>query len=184
MSIGVKSAVAIRARPPAKQTIWKSGTSLAEVLALYTGNCQTAELNGTGELVGRAVYIVAVRPSPNSCEVPEERLKAESLGGMALWLWVDQETFLTLQTQQIDATGVVSYSQTVSELTVGAETPQDLLTYVAPAGTTVVEATDPGTAKDALGPQTQTADATPPAPKATCTVTVVEEDGAKREDAC
>jgi len=129
------------------------GTSLADILDLYTtGSCQSAEQQGEDAIAGRSVYVIVVTPDAANCPSSEMRLKSESLTGSSLTLWVDQETFITLQIEQKDVDGIISYAYTVTEIEVGAELLDSAFTYEAPPGVTIAEATDISSAKNALSP--------------------------------
>ena len=126
--------------------------SLADVMAPYGKNCQTAELLGEGAIAGRPVYEIEVTPDAAACDSFEDGVKAASLAGSRLRLWVDQETFLTLQMEQRDPDGTVSYRQTASEFAVSPDMPESIFTYEAPEGVEIVEADDISEAKDAISP--------------------------------
>ncbi len=140
------------------------GTSLGDVLAQYTSwGCQIATQQGEDTIAGRSVYVIVVTPDPDNCATPEERVKSESLAGSALTLWVDQETFLTLQTEQKEGDGTVSFRYTVTEIEVGVDHPDSAFIYEAPPGVTIAEATDMSSAKDALSAEpAEPADSAPP----------------------
>ena len=118
---------------------WKTqGSSLAEVLAQYTGGCQKASLKGEETVAGRQAYKIVVSPDLSTCPEYAPREEADiklKLG--VLTVWVDEQTFLPLKTQQQDGTGQVAYTYTVTQIEVGGEILDSTFAYEAPAGAVV-----------------------------------------------
>ena len=126
--------------------------SLAEVLAQYSGSCQSADQTGEDTFAGRSVYVVVLTTDLAQCESDQDGIKARVLEGSSLNLWVDKETFITLQTEHRGPDGTVSFRQTAMEFTVSPVPPDSVFTYEPPDGTTVVEVSDLGEAKQAIVP--------------------------------
>jgi outer membrane lipoprotein-sorting protein len=141
--------------------------SLADVLAQYGGSCQSPEQIGEDTFLARSVYVIQVTADPDLCGSDEENVKTRAIAGSSLMLWVDQETFLTLKTEHREPDGTVAFSQAATEFTVSPQTPDSLFTYQPPEGTTVVEVTDLGQAKQAIIPLSEKpVDGTDPCPQA------------------
>ena len=126
--------------------------SLPDVLAQYSGSCQSATQTAEDTFVGRSVYVIVLTTDLAQCESDQEGIKARVLEGSSLNLWVDKETFLTLQTEHREPDGRVSFRQAATEFTVSPNTPDSVFTYEPPDGTTVVEVADLGEAKQAIVP--------------------------------
>jgi outer membrane lipoprotein-sorting protein len=126
--------------------------SFADVLAQYGGSCQAPEQIGEDTFLARSLYVIQVTADPDLCGSDEENVKTRTIPGSSLMLWVDQETFLTLKTEHREPDGTVVFSQAATEFTVSPQTPDSIFTYEPPEGTTVVEVTDLGEAKQAIIP--------------------------------
>jgi outer membrane lipoprotein-sorting protein len=126
--------------------------NLPEVLAQYSGSCQLAEQTGEDTFAGRSVYVIVLTTDLAQCESDQDGIKARVLEGSSLNLWVDKETFLTLQTEHREPDGRASFRQAATEFTVSPNMPESVFTYEAPEGTTVVEVADLGEAKQAIVP--------------------------------
>ena len=127
------------------------GSSLAETLASYSDSgCRVAQAAGSATVAGRDAYVIRVVPNPDGCAdwAEGEKLRGSDLG--ILTAWVDKETFLTLKTEQSDASGKVSLRYEVEQIDVGGDLPDDVFTYTPPAGVTVTEATDQSSMKTAI----------------------------------
>jgi len=126
--------------------------SLGEVLAQYSGSCQSAERTGEDTFAGRSVYVIVLTTDLAQCDSDQDGIKARVLEGSSLNLWVDKETFLTLQTEHREPDGTVSFRQSATEFTVSPNTLDSVFSYEPPDGTTVVEVADLGEAKQAIVP--------------------------------
>lgn len=155
--------------------------SLADVINQFGKTCQSASDIHEGTLAGRSVYEIVVTPQITQCPSEADSSKAASLAGKSLALWVDQETFLTLKTEQRDVDGTVAYSQTATEFDASPEMPDSTFTYEAPPGVSIIEVNDVNQAKEAISLPLSAGNATAPQP--TCEVQK-SADGSPAADEC
>jgi outer membrane lipoprotein-sorting protein len=78
--------------------------SLPDVLAQYSGSCQSANQTGEDTFAGTSVYVIVLTTDLAQCESDQDGIKARVLEGSSLNLWVDKETFLALQTSIMNRT--------------------------------------------------------------------------------
>jgi hypothetical protein len=128
--------------------------SLAGTLAAYTApGCQSAKVTGETTILGRAAWVVAVTRTPETCSKaaaprPGDRqviAGRTDLGDVTLA--IDKATEVTLNLRMLDDTGAVSYEYEVVAFETGEAAAASGLPYVPPAGATVVDAPDFGSAK-------------------------------------
>ncbi len=156
--------------------MWGPGTpdskSLADVLSQYSNDsCQSARQVGDATVLGRAAYVIEVRQTPELCDFgdgdikrqidtgdgsPGEKRLSKGSDQSTMKVWVDQETFLPLKTENRDANGTLAYGYYVTELEVGADIPASAFEYHPPAGATVTEVTSAVEAKQALSGEPRT----------------------------
>lgn len=127
------------------------GTSLADIVASYSGGCSLATVDGETEVERRDAYLLTVHPDAASCESDAERAKlaatpAEALG--QLRLWVDKETFVPLRIENVDGRGDVLFEYRVEVFEQRAGLDAAMFRYQAPTG---VRAVDVASAAEAKG---------------------------------
>lgn len=112
-----------------------AAVDIGQVLREYTNGCQVARADGTETVAGRRAYKIVVSADLSIC--PEFELGKDLDKLFGLTVWVDQESYLPLKTEQQDRAGSVMYAYEVTQIDVGAGIPESTFTYQAPAGTTV-----------------------------------------------
>lgn len=127
-------------------------TDIGEVLAQYSGACQSARLEADGTIAGRAAYQVVVSPDLGACPAYDDGLTEKDIAGKlgTLRLWVDKETFLPLKTEQQDGAGGLAYVYEVTQIAFGGEIPGSTFNYTTPDGSPVVDVADVTEAKNVL----------------------------------
>lgn len=130
--------------------------SLADVLGEYTiAGCQSATVDRSATVAGRAAYVVQVRPTPATCVAdpsnPDTIKVSQIVGELgSATITIDKATDVTLALEQRDQNGAVVYSYRVEVFETGVPAASAGLPYVAPAGARVVEVADYSAAKDLL----------------------------------
>lgn len=125
-----------------------AAADIGQVLGQYSDGCQVAHAEGEETIAARAAYKIVVAADTNACPALDANRGPGKLG--VLTVWVDQETFLPLKTEQQDATGSVMYVYEVTQIDVGGAIPESTFVYLAPAGTAVQDVTNLTEAKFVL----------------------------------
>jgi hypothetical protein len=150
---------------------WNGGgkvapASLAELLSKFSDDCESATLGGDAELLGRPVYVINVTMSPDVCSRSEDsaKLQANPKAALRLTIWVDQQTYITLRSEQSSVDGKSSFVYSVIAFDLGAEIDANRFTYAAPAGVGVIETEDWTQAKSLLAASPDSATQKDPQP--------------------